>query len=143
MKGRTYRFMSDPLFSFGFGLSYTTFSIGKGQLSKSKVNKNESVILTVPVTNTGKRNGVEVVQVYIRKTGDNTGPLKTLRGFKKITVDAGKKASAAIELPYSAFAFYNEATEKQELTVMPGAYEILYGPSSLEKDLQVLKIAVQ
>ena len=143
MKGRTYRFMSDPLFAFGYGLSYTTFSIGKGRLSKTTILKNDTVTLTVPVTNKGKLNGTEVVQVYVRKAGDTTGPLKTLRGFKKIQPDAGKTVTAVIDLPYSSFAFYNEADQKQELTITPGTYEILYGSSSAEKDLQVIKVAVQ
>ena len=67
MKGRTYRFMSDPLFPFGFGLSYTTFSIGNAEISKTKIKKDEGVQLTIPVTNTGKRAGTEIVQVYVRK----------------------------------------------------------------------------
>lgn len=135
--------MSDPLFAFGYGLSYTTFSIGKGRLSKTTILKNDAVTLTVPVTNKGKLNGTEVVQVYVRKAGDTTGPLKTLRGFKKIQPDAGKTVTAVIDLPYSSFAFYNEADQKQELTITPGTYEILYGSSSAEKDLQVIKVAVQ
>jgi len=143
MKGKTYRFMEDPLFAFGYGLSYTTFSIGKAQVSKSKILKNESISLTVPATNTGKRKGTEVIQVYVRKTGDLNGPLKTLRGFKKTELDAGKTAKTIIELPYQAFAFYNEADKKQELTVAPGAYEILYGTSSSKKDLQVIKVTVE
>jgi beta-glucosidase len=143
MKGKTYRFMQDPLFAFGYGLSYTTFSVGKGQVSKSTVAKNQPVSLTVPVTNSGKRKGTEVVQVYIRKVGDTTGPLKTLKGFKKTEIEAGKSAKVAIELPYTSFAFYNEADTKQELTVVPGAYEILYGTSSLKKDLQVIKVTVE
>ena len=135
--------MSNPLFAFGYGLSYTTFSVGKGRLSKTKILTNEAATLTVPVTNKGKRKGTEVLQVYIRKTGDATGPLKTLRGFKKIQLDSGKTANAIIDLPYTAFAFYNEADQKQELTITPGNYEILYGSSSAEKDLQVIKVAVQ
>ena len=67
MKGRTYRYMADPLFPFGFGLSYTSFNIGDAQISKTEINKNDSVQLTIPVSNTGKRNGVEVVQVVCEK----------------------------------------------------------------------------
>ena len=143
MKGKTYRFMDNPLFAFGYGLSYTTFSLGKGQVSKSKIQKNESVTLNLTAANTGKRNGTEVVQVYVRKTGDQNGPLKTLRGFKKVAIEAGKTAKVAIDLPYNAFAFYNEAEQKQELTVTPGVYELFYGTSSSAKDLQVIKVAVE
>ena len=100
MKGRTYRFMSDPLFPFGFGLSYTTFSIGNATISKTAIKKDESVQLTIPVTNTGKRDGTEIVQVYVRKVNDTDGPLKTLRGFQRVDVAAGKTGQA-IDQPSS------------------------------------------
>ncbi|THU31088.1 glycoside hydrolase family 3 protein [Niastella caeni] len=141
MKGRTYRFMSDPLFQFGFGLSYTTFSIGKAQLSKTEISNNESITLSIPVANTGKSNGTEIVQVYVRKTGDSEGPLKTLRGFKRIAVPAGKTATALIDLPFEAFEFYN--TDLGKMTVAPGEYELFYGNSSAEKDLKVVKISIK
>ena len=67
MKGRTYRFMSDPLFPFGFGLSYTTFSMGNAQISKTEIKNNGIVELSIPISNTGKREGTEIVQVYVRK----------------------------------------------------------------------------
>ena len=82
MAGRTYRYMQDvPLFPFGYGLSYTTFGYGKTVLDKNELTAGQSLKLTVPVTNTGKRNGEEVVQVYLRKQGDAEGPIKTLRAF--------------------------------------------------------------
>ncbi len=90
MKGRTYRFMSDPLFPFGFGLSYTNFSIGAAQIYKNEINKGGIVGLTIPVLNTGKIDGTEIVQVYICKTKETAGPLKTLRGFKRVNIPAGK-----------------------------------------------------
>ncbi len=89
MKGRTYRYMSDPLFQFGFGLSYTTFSIGNAQVSKTEISTRESIDLSIPVTNRGNRKGTEIVQVYIRKVDDTDGPLKTLRGFKKNRIGSG------------------------------------------------------
>ncbi|MGF7230385.1 hypothetical protein [Arachidicoccus sp.] len=63
MKRRTYRYMSDPLFPFGFGLSYTKFSIGNAQLDKTEIKKGGEVQLTIPVSNIGKRKGTEIVQV--------------------------------------------------------------------------------
>jgi len=137
MKGRTYRYMNDPLFPFGFGLSYTTFTIGNAQISKMQINNNESVELSIPVTNTGKRNGTEIVQVYVRKVSDSDGPLKTLRGFKRIDLAAGKTATAIISLPPSAFEFYDAIHGKMAVT--PGEYELLYGNSSAEKDLNIIK----
>jgi beta-glucosidase len=67
-------------------LSYTTFNIGTAILSKNSIKENEKVSLTIPVSNTGKRDGIEIVQVYIRKVNDQNGPLKTLRGFSRIEI---------------------------------------------------------
>jgi beta-glucosidase len=138
MKGRTYRFMSDPLFPFGFGLSYTDFSIGAGRINKTKINKGEAATLTIPVTNSGKRSGTEVVQVYIRKVDETDGLLKTLRGFRRIEVEEGKTKQAVIELPYSSFQFYDET--KLQMTSAPGDYEILYGNSSSDKNLKKIYV---
>ena len=78
MVGRTYRYMQDtPLFPFGYGLSYTTFSYDKVVLDKSEVTAGQTLKLTVPVTkNVGKRDGEEVVQVYLKKQGDAEGPVE-------------------------------------------------------------------
>jgi beta-glucosidase len=141
MKGRTYRYMSDPLFPFGYGLSYTSFKIGDAQVCNKEVQKDQNVELTIPVTNTGKRAGTEIVQVYVHKAGDSDGPLKTLKGFQRVNVAAGKTAQSIISLPYSSFQFYDRASGKMEVT--PGEYEVLYGNSSDSKDLKLIKIMVQ
>jgi len=140
MKGRTYRFMSDALFPFGYGLSYTSFSIGNVVISSNTLAKDEAVTLAIPVSNTGRRDGTEIVQVYIRKTDDVNGPVRTLRGFKRLDVPAGKSATAMITLPYSAFQFYSN--DKFEMTVTPGEYELWYGSSSATKDLKMTKIMI-
>jgi len=141
MKGRTYRYMSDPLFPFGFGLSYTNFKIGKATVDKVEIKSNETVKLTVPVTNTGKRSGTEIVQVYIHKINDIEGPIKTLRGFQRVDLAAGKSGQATIDLTPSAFEFFDWAQRKMMVT--PGDYEVLYGNSSDAKALKSLKITIK
>ena len=163
MNGRTYRYTTDYLFPFGFGLSYTTFEIGEAKLSgpslrvqgttsqsnpvtapgtRTTVVKEatEPLTLTVPVTNTGKRYGTEIVQVYIRKVNDVEGPLKTLRGYQRVTVPAGKTRQVTIELPPSAFEFFDWG--QRQMTVTPGEYQVYYGNSSADEDLKTVTVTI-
>ena len=140
MKGRTYRYMSDPLFPFGYGLSYTTFNIGNASVDKNKINTSGSVTLTIPVSNTGEYDGAEVIQVYMRNLGDSEGPLKTLRGFKRVNISAGQSQEVIIELPASAFECFDNETNGMK--VMPGEYELLYGTSSADEDLKSIKVSI-
>ena len=140
MKGRTYRYMSDPLFPFGFGLSYTTFLIGNASFSTTSVKANESIELTIPFSNSGKRDGSEIIQVYIRKVTDTDGPIKTLRNFQRVDMAAGKSGKAVINLPYTSFEFFDRATGK--MIVTSGEYEVLYGNSSDAKDLKMHRITI-
>lgn len=142
MKGRTYRYMTtDPLFQFGFGLSYTRFKIGEASLDKISIKAGEELNLTIPVTNTGNRNGVEIVQVYIKKTNDPDGPVKTLRGYKRAAVDSGKTTAVTIPLNSSAFEFYDATQLKMAVT--PGEYEIWYGNSSAIADLKKITLLIK
>jgi len=142
MKNRTYRyFTGQPQFAFGYGLSYTTFSVGKGKLSKKSMKANDTVTLTVPVTNTGKRDGSETVQVYVKALDDAGAPIKALKGFQKLTLAPGETKAAIISLDGEAFEYYDESID--ELSVKPGSYQILYGTSSLDKDLQSFDFVVK
>ncbi len=140
MEGRTYRYMDDALFPFGFGLSYTNFEIGSAKMSKTSFNANETIQITIPVTNSGQRDGTEIVQVYVRKVNDIAGPLKTLKGFKRVEVAKGKTEQATVNLPPSSFEFYDWA--QREMTVTPGDYEVFYGNSSDNKDLKSARITI-
>ncbi len=141
MKGRTYRFFEDALFPFGYGLSYTRFEIGKAKVNGTTIKLGDPVELSIPVKNVGKRDGTEIVQVYIRKVNDVDGPIKTLRGYKRVEVPAGKTVDAVIRLPYDAFEFYNRDVGK--MIVAEGEYEILYGNSSDKKDLKTVRISLK
>jgi beta-glucosidase len=142
MKGRTYRYMTEtPLFPFGFGLSYTTFSIGNASINNPEIKNGANLTITIPVSNTGKRDGTEIAQVYVRKVNDASGLAKTLRGFKRIDVAKGKTVNVVVDLPYTSFEFYDENDSQMKVT--PGEYEIWYGTSSDVKDLRMLKIRIE
>ena len=136
MKGRTYRYFNDPLFAFGYGQSYTTFEVKNGKIEK----KGKNYELTADVANTGKRDGTEVVQVYIRDLSDPDGPLKSLRAFQRVEVKAGQTAQVTLELTSKSFEFFDPETN----TVHPkfGKFEVLYGNSSLDKDLKKIDLSV-
>ena len=142
MKNRTYRYFTGvPQYAFGYGLSYTTFNVGKGKISAKKMKKNGKVTITVPVTNTGKREGTEVVQVYVKALDDAGAPIKALKGFQKLQLNAGETKTASITLDGEAFEYYDEAID--ELSTKAGRYQILYGTSSNDKDLQAFDFVVK
>jgi beta-glucosidase len=142
MKNRTYRyFTGQPQYAFGYGLSYTTFAVGKAKLSARSMKKGGTVKIMVPVTNTGKREGTETIQIYVKALEDAEAPIKALKGFQKLSLKLGETATATILLDDEAFEYYNEAID--ELSVKPGRYQILYGTSSLDKDLQSLDFVVK
>ena len=140
MKGRTYRYFDNPLFAFGYGLSYTTFEIGEAQLTAGTAD-NALYTINVPVSNVGHRDGTEVLQLYIRNLSDPESPLKTLRGFQRIDVKAGQTATATLTLSKKSFEFWD--AETNTMRTKPGSYEILYGNSSQDKDLKRLQVTLQ
>ena len=142
MKNRTYRYFTGvPQYAFGFGLSYTSFKVGLGKLSAKTMKKDGKVTLTVPVTNTGKREGTETVQVYVKRLGDEGAPIKALKGFQKLSLKPGETKTASITLDGEAFEYYDEMID--ELSTKAGSYKILYGTSSLDKDLKSFDFAVK
>ena len=109
MKNRTYRyFTGQPQYAFGYGLSYTTFEVGKGKLikksGKAKPAKSGAMtVLVVPVTNTGQREGTETIQVYVKRLDDPGAPIKALKGFEKLSLQPGETKRAVIALEREAF----------------------------------------
>jgi len=138
MKGRTYRYFDDALFPFGYGLSYTHFEMGNEKL---EMRNDGSGTLTVDVTNTGKRDGDEVVQLYIRDLQDKDGPLKSLRGFQRVAVKAGQTKTVTIRLTPKSFEFWDSATNTMRMK--PGRYELLFGNNSANGSLKRLETALQ
>ncbi|MBI1934027.1 MAG: glycoside hydrolase family 3 C-terminal domain-containing protein [Ignavibacteriales bacterium] len=141
MQNRTYRYMDNALFPFGFGLSYTTFSIGEAEFNKTSIKNNESIKINVPVANIGKRDGTEIIQVYVKKVNDADGPIKTLKGFKRVKISLGEKVNVEIELPSDSFEFYDRMDDKMKIA--SGNYEIFYGNSSDAKNLKSKIVSVQ
>ena len=131
MTNRTYRyFTGEPLFPFGYGLSYTNFEIGKPEYKNNKVQ--------VSVKNTGAMAGLETVQVYIRNIADVEGPLKTLRAYQQIQLAPGEAKTITIDLPRSSFEGWDAQTNT--MRVVPGKYELMVGNSSADQDQKKITI---
>lgn len=134
MTGRTYRYMTqEPLFPFGYGLSYTTFEYGQMALATDKIKAGETLKLSVPVTNTGKRDGEEVVQVYLRRHNDADGPNKTLRAFKRVSIPAGKTVDVEFSLQDKELEWWDASSNT--MRVCAGTYDVMVGSSSQTEDL--------
>jgi len=130
MEGHTYRyFRGNPLYEFGYGLSYTTFRYGKPKASKG--------VVSIPVTNAGKMEATETVQLYLRKPDDQGGPDKTLRAFQRVTIPAGQTTTVRIPLDDETFLWWDE--KAQNMVPVHGKYEILVGGSSADANLKRLK----
>lgn len=140
-EGHTYRyFRGEPLWAFGYGLSYTTFRFGTARMPK-RFTKSDRFDITVPVTNSGRTDGDEVVQVYIRRADDEAGPIRTLRGFKRVHIPAGKTVNVSIPMDEIAFRTFNDNTGR--LDTRPGRYIVWVGNSSREQDLRRYEITCE
>jgi beta-glucosidase len=142
MKGRTYRYMTaEPLYPFGFGLSYTIFSYSNLKLSSTQVKKNMPVTAEVSVTNTGKMEADEVVQLYITdpQTGDN--PLFSLKGFKRVRLKPGESKAVQFDLTPKILQSIDDNGKAVQLA---GNYHIYIGgslPTKRSEDLGMTKDA--
>ena len=120
----------DPLFPFGYGLSYTTFGYDNLQLANDKLAANGTLEISFDLTNTGKYDGTEVVQLYVQDTfGSVTRPVKELKGFQRVPLKQGEKKTVTFSLPVEELAFWNIDMQK---VVEPGEFDLWVGPSSAE-----------
>ncbi|HEX4780346.1 MAG TPA: glycoside hydrolase family 3 N-terminal domain-containing protein [Usitatibacter sp.] len=128
-----------PLFPFGFGISYTTFDLAAPRLSAQRVRAGESVVVEVDVRNTGKREGDEVVQVYVHPRRSSVArPAKQLAGFSRVTLAPGESRTVRITLDAKAFRIWDASMKE---TIEPGLFDILSGPNSRDLQAAVLEIA--
>lgn len=143
MQGRTYRyFEKEPLFAFGYGLSYTTFSYSAPVLGKSVIQANEATTVTVKISNTGTMKGEEVVQMYVKdKESKDPRPIKTLKGFKRISIDPGQTAEVIFTIGPDELSNWNK--EQHAYVVEPGDFIIYIGSSSRNQDLQEVVLNIK
>jgi beta-glucosidase len=139
---RGYLFDSvDPLFPFGFGLSYTTFAFTNLRLDRAEIDMEETARIRVDVANTGSRAGDEVVQLYIRDVVSSvTRPVKELKGFKRITLEPGESTTVAFDVTPEHLAFYDI---DMVFRVEPGEFRLMVGSSSRDEDLQTVTLHVR
>ena len=131
--------INGPLYPFGFGLSYTTYAYSPVTLSASEMPLNGSVTASVTVTNTGSRDGDEIVQLYIRDIyASSTRPVKELKGFRKVHISAGTSVQVDFPLTAEDLSFYNHDLE---WVCEPGDFEIMAGPNS--RDVQKALLTVR
>ena len=124
---------STPLYPFGYGLSYTTYKYDDLQLAQKEINKDGMVDVSVKVTNTGDRDGVEIVQLYIRdRFSSVTRPVKELKDFARVPLKAGESRVVKFSITPDKLAFYDKKMKK---IVEPGEFIVMVGASSDDKDL--------
>ena len=130
---------NEPLYPFGYGLSYTTFRYGDLQLSNNSMNENGKITASVTVTNTGNYDADEVVQMYIRDmVGSVARPVKELKGFERIHLKKGESRTVSFDITAEQLKFYNSALN---WVCEPGEFEVMVGGNS--RDVQTKKFSLQ
>jgi beta-glucosidase len=131
---------AQPLYPFGFGLSYTKFQFTNVRLTKGKIRPEGSTRVLVDVKNIGKRAGTETVQLYIRDLFSSvTRPIKELKGFTKVFLKPGETQTVSLTITPESLAFYDI---DMKYSVEPGEFEIMLGNSSRDADLQKVVLTV-
>ena len=132
MEGRTYRFFTGtPLYPFGYGLSYTTFAYQNLRTSADTLAAGDTLTVGVDVTNTGKRAGDEVVQLYVRHLGSSVArPREDLRGYKRITLRPRETRTVEFSLPASSLTYWNP--DKHRWVIEQEPVELAVGASSAD-----------
>ena len=129
---------NDPLYPFGYGLSYTSFSYSDVKLDKTSMNINGEITATVTVTNTGKYDGSEVVQLYLRDlVGSVTRPVKELKGFEKIFLKAGESKEVSFKINSELLKFYNY---NLDYVCEPGDFDVMIGGNSRDVKKATFKL---
>lgn len=119
------------LFPFGYGLSYTKFQYGKATISSKSITTADSIVVTIPVKNTGKVVGKEVVQLYVQDEKSSLArPLKELKGFEKISLEPGEEKTVSFTLTKEALSYYDD--KKEEWIAEPGKFKIMIGASATD-----------
>jgi beta-glucosidase len=119
---------NDPLYPFGYGLSYTSFSYSDIKLTTNKLKAGQQIIATINVTNTGKMAGEEVVQLYTRDlVGSITRPVKELKGFQKIMLQPGETKTVSFTVDEGLLKFYNNDLK---YVAEPGYFKLFIGANS-------------
>jgi len=128
-----------PLFPFGYGMSYTTYSYGKPVLSKSVMDKSESITLTIPVTNTGRIDGDEIIELYIRDmVSSGSRPVMELKDFTKIHLKKGETKEVKFTITPEKLMFYNFNLQK---VLENGDFKVMVGPDS--QNVQTMQFTVK
>jgi beta-glucosidase len=131
---------AEPLFPFGFGLSYTTYAYATLKVETPVLREGEALRVSVDVTNTGARRGVEIVQLYVRDCVSSvTTPLKRLAAFARAELDPGEARTVLLEVPFERLALVDAELRR---VVEPGEFDVMVGPSSRSADLLKTTVAV-